>query len=60
MRLENTINGLEIVNLRLYETYDKDGILIGWYSWEGNTDYLWEDKATFYPKHAWKEMKIND
>ena len=55
MRLQNR-STKKIVEYDFSETYTPTGFLLGWYTWEGNNDYLWDDIALFYPEFAWKEI----
>ena len=55
MKLQNR-STKKIVDHDFSESYTPTGFLLGWYTWQGNDDYLWDDIALFYPEFAWKEI----
>ena len=61
MRLKNKSNG-KIVEHDFTKVYtdillsDGTPVFIGYYTWEENEKYLYEDIALYYPNFAWEEI----
>ena len=61
MRLQNKSSGKIVEHdfSRIYSNIilsDGTPVFCGYYTWEANDDYLYDDIALFYPEWAWKEL----